>query len=183
MRRALSLLVIAGLFPSIVAACGDGGVSDPTATTTPTATATASATGTSAPAASLREVDFSDPALVGPLIDAAGGGEVPVERIEFVDLIGNDRIEEAVVVVESGGTLGDLGAGIFSVIEGRPELVQFIATAGRVEVRQDLVVTIEGVWAADDPQCCPSELLETSYQWDGARFAVLTEQVVPNPGE
>lgn len=130
----------------------------------------------------MRDVEFDEPGLIGPLIDAAGGGEVPVERIEYVDLIGDDDVEEAVVVVESGGTLGDLGAGVFTLIDGQPELVQFIETAGRIEIRlDDLIVAIEGVWAADDPQCCPSELRETSYQWDGARFVAITEQVVPNP--
>jgi hypothetical protein len=58
--------------------------------------------------------------------------------------------------------------------------VQFIPVAGRIEVRFDLVVAIEGVWADGDPQCCPSRLRETSYQWDGARFVAITEQVVPN---
>ena len=62
-------------------------------------------------------------------------------------------------------------------------LQQFIATAGRVEFRLDLVVTSEGIWADDDPQCCPSELLERSYQWDGARFEVITEQVVKNESQ
>jgi hypothetical protein len=182
MRRALPLLASAAMLTLIAAGCGDGGAADSTSTPSPTPTMTATATA-SAATNSLREADFSDPALVGPLIDAAGGGEVPVERIEFVDLIGNDGVDEAVVVVESGGTLGDLGAGVFTLAEGKPELVQFIATAGRVEVRLDLVVTIEGVWAPDDAQCCPSELLETSYQWDGTRFAAITEQVVPNPTE
>lgn len=179
MRRAL---LLAPLLLLVAAACGDGG-SDPTATPTPTSSPTATSTSMAPPlgVASLHEVDFTDPGLVGPLIDAAGGGEVPVGRIVFLDLIGNDDVEEAVVVVESGGTLGDLGAGVFALIEGQPELVQFIATAGRIELRLDLVVSIEGVWGDDDAQCCPSQLRETSYQWDGARFAAITEQVIPNP--
>jgi hypothetical protein len=146
-------------------------------TTAPSATATPSAV------TSLREVNFEETALAGPLIDAAGGGEVPNERVEFLDLIGGDGIEEAVVVVESGGTLGDLAAGVFVLIQGQPQLVQVIETAGRIEVRLDLVVAIEGVWASDDPQCCPSQLRETSYRWDGARFITITEQVVSNPGQ
>jgi hypothetical protein len=165
-----------------VVACGDGNPSEATPTATSTTAASAAATADRS-VGSLREVDFGDLSLLGPLIDAAGGGEVPLERIEFHDLVGNDGVEEAVVIVESGGTLGDLGAGVFALIDGAPELVQFVATAGRVEVRLDLIVAIEGVWAPADPQCCPSQLRETSYQWDGARFIAITEQVVAAPGE
>ena len=39
--------------------------------------------------------------------DEAGGGEVVAERIRFADLVGDDGVEEAFVIVESGGTLGD----------------------------------------------------------------------------
>jgi hypothetical protein len=132
---------------------------------------------------SLREIDFTAAALVGPLIDAAGGGEVVPERVEFADLVGDDGVEEAFVIVESGGTLGDLGVGVFVIEGGQAVLRQFIQTAGRVELRLDLVVILEGVWADDDPQCCPAELLERSYQWDGARFTVITEQVVSNSAQ
>ena len=184
MRGARPLLASMLIVAALSAACG----SDEPATTTPVPTdSSTAAPSTTAPpqpnVASLREVGFEAPTLIGPLIDAAGGGEVPPERVQFLDLIGGDGIDEALVVVESGGTLGDLGAGVFALIDGQPELVQFIATAGRIEVRLGLVVAIEGVWAADDPQCCPSQLRETSYRWDGARFAALTEQVVPNPDQ
>ncbi len=168
----------------LVVACGaeqaNGVTGAPPDATIAGPTETPSATRTPRAVASLREVDFGDPGLVGPLIDAAGGGEVPAERVEFLDLIGADGIEEAVAVVESGGTLGDLGAGVFALIGDQPELVQFIAATGRVEVRLGLVVVIEGVWTMGDPECCPSQLRETSYQWDGARFVAITEQVVRN---
>lgn len=179
MRRAY---VFGPLLLLAFVACGDGQQPEATTTATPTIAPAASETAVS-PVDSLREVDFADPSLQGPLIDAAGGGEVPLKRIEFHDLIGNDGVEEALVTVESGGTLGDLGAGIFALIDGEPELVQFVETAGRVEVRLDLVVTIEGVWAPADAQCCPSQLHETSYQWDGARFVAITDQVVPAPDD
>ena len=151
----------------------------------PTATATsdASTPSTLAPIESLHEAEFGAPELVGPLIDAAGGGEVTAERVHFADLVGEDGVDEAFAIVESGGTLGDVGVGVYVLEGGQAVMKQFIQTAGRVEFRLDLVVTLEGVWADDDAQCCPSELLERSYQWDGRQFAVITEQVVPNPSQ
>ena len=175
-RVATGILVVA-------AACGasDGAEGTPDSSSSTAAPSTAATLAAPPPTVtSLIEVNFAAPLLIGPLIDAAGGGEVPPERVEFHDLIGNDGIDEALAIVESGGTLGDLGAGVFTLIAGQPALVQFIPAAGRVEVRLGLVVAIEGVWAADDPECCPSQLRETSYQWDGARFVAITDQVVPN---
>ena len=121
--------------------------------------------------------------MAGPLIDVAGGGEVTAERVHFADLVGEDGVDEAFVIVESGGTLGDVGVGVYVLEGGQAVMKQFIQTAGRVEFRLDLVVTLEGIWADDDAQCCPSELLERSYQWDGRQFAVITEQVVLNPSQ
>jgi hypothetical protein len=175
--RAIATAILVMLAVGL-AACGGG--DDPTPSPTASMTGTPTPATAAGPLTSIRDAPFEDPALVGPLIDAAGGGQVPVERVEFHDLIGNDGVEEAVAIVESGGTMGDLGAGIFALDDGHARLVQFIPVAGRIEVRFDLVVAIEGVWADGDPQCCPSRLRETSYQWDGARFVAITEQVVPN---
>jgi len=128
---------------------------------------------------SLRSIEFSDPLLIGPLIDLAGGGEVNFDRIHFADLIGNDSIDEAFVVVESGGTIGDLGIGIFQLRNEYVELVQFIPAVGKIEFRMDLIVAIEGIWAKDDDaMCCPYQLLERSYQWDGESFILNTEQII-----
>ena len=41
------------------------------------------------------------------------------ERIRFADLVGDDGVEEAFVIVESGGTLGDLGVGVYVLEAGR----------------------------------------------------------------
>jgi len=182
MRRALLLAISSALVATVIA-CGDGelpgtATESPSPTASPTAAPSATVPGA---VASLREVDFTDSSIAGPLIDAAGGGEVRAERVQFRDVVAHDGVDEAIVIVESGGTMGDLGAGVFTLVEGQPTLVQFIATAGRIELRLDLVVAIEGVWAANDPQCCPSQLHEVSYQWDGARFTAITDQVVPNP--
>lgn len=175
--RLLSAVVLSALLLSGAACTGDD--AEPPASPT----SDVSTPSTLTPIESLQEADFGAPELVGPLIDAAGGGEVTAERVHFADLVGEDGVDEAFVIVESGGTLGDVGVGIYVLEDGQAVLQQFIQTAGRVEFRLDLVVTLEGIWAAEDAQCCPSELLERSYQWDGQEFAVITEQVVPNPSQ
>ncbi|MPZ98017.1 MAG: hypothetical protein GEU80_01560 [Dehalococcoidia bacterium] len=166
-------LLSASLLLLALAACGDDNDAS-----TPTATSTAPA---ASPVDSLRDVDFEDAALQGPLVDQAGGGEVHNERVLFADLTGDGK-EEAVVIVESGGTQGAVGAAVYRLADGQPVMVHFVQAGGHVEVRQgSLLVTQEGVYDDDDAECCPSELRETVYQWDGSQFEVLTEQVIPNP--
>jgi hypothetical protein len=129
----------------------------------------------------VRELDFSDPLVIGPLIDAAGGGEVPVDRVHYEDLTG-DGVEEAVAIVESGGTQGDIGFGVYVVDTNDAATLAFFDQArGRVEVRVGVIVTIEGVFASGDAECCPSQLREITYRWDGSAFSQVSEQVIDNP--
>lgn len=128
----------------------------------------------------LRDIDFSGAPYAVDLINRSGGGEVPRERVRYVDLTG-DGGEEAVVVVESGGTMGDIGVGIYRLERGAPELTFFRKLAGRVEVREQAVVLIEGVPAAGDPACCPSQLRETTIAWRDGKFAETGQKVVDNP--
>jgi hypothetical protein len=136
---------------------------------------------TSAAARSLREFDFSAPALAADLINRAGGGDVPKERIRYLDLTG-DGVEEAVVVVESGGTLGDIGVGVFRAAAPRPALAYFRKLGGRVDIRGSAIVLIEGVPAPGDPACCPAQLRETTIEWRGSAFDVTSERLIANPG-
>ena len=136
-------------------------------------------------AQSARSIDFKNSAVVGRIIDHFKGGQVTPERITYVDVTG-DRVDDAVVVVESGGTAGDLGAAVFSVEDGKPKLLGYIDRAGKVEVRlggavAGVLVVTQGVYAPTDAQCCPSKLREIVLQWDGRQFAVVTDQVIDNP--
>ncbi len=129
---------------------------------------------------SLREVDFTTPAVLAQLFQLSGvAAEVEPARTHFEDLIGGDGVEEAVVFVESGGTAGDVGAAIYRLVDGRAELVGYIRAGGHVEVRLGLIVVQQGVYASGDPQCCPSGLRETAYGWDGEGFSEVSTQVVP----
>lgn len=177
-----AMLMVAGML--LIEACtrSTDGITVGTSTATPTPAAP-----TSTPAAqSARSINFTDPAVARPIIDHFKGGQITPERITYVDLTG-DRVDDALVVVESGGTAGDLGAAVFSADEGgKPRLLGYIDRAGRVEVRlggpvAGVIVVTQGVYANADPQCCPSKLRETVLQWDGRQFAVVTEQTLDNP--
>ena len=178
---ALSALVVAA-----VVACDGGDDATPTATPTPSPTPTPTATATS-PAAitDAHEIDFTDLDLIGELIDAFGGGEVDTQRIQYVDLT-RDGIDDAFVIVESGGTGGDVGGALLTVEDGEPKIVGQVRTGGRVEVRfpevgGGVVVTTEGVWEPGDAECCPSNLRESTYEWVDGAFVLKNEQVVDNP--
>ena len=168
---AMPALLLAAL---LLAGCGASDEPPATASETPAA-ATSSAS-----LASLKDFDFTSTDFVGPLIDRAGGGEVHAERVHFEDLTADGR-EEAVVIVESGGTAGDVGVAVYALVEGAPAELFFSRLAGRVEVRLGFVVILEGVYENDDPRCCPSRLRELAYGWDGAAFTLASEQVVDNP--
>ncbi|MDP6606004.1 MAG: hypothetical protein QF664_07100 [Dehalococcoidia bacterium] len=172
------LVVLAGAL--LLSGCGASDPPAPRATASPTTAAPAGATALpGAGAVSLREVDFASPAVAADLINRAGGGEVNVNRVVYEDLTGDGR-EEAVVVVESGGTAGDLAVAVYRLTPGGAALVMFERLGGRVEVRLGLVVTQEGVYADDDARCCPSRLRERAYGWRDSAFTLISEQVVDN---
>lgn len=167
--------ILALLALALIAACNASAPSPASRPTVP-----ASASPAAAAAGSLREFNFESEAFVAELLARAGGGEVHAERVQLEDLTGDGR-EEAVVVVESGGTAGDIGVAVYGWVEGAPDLLLFRPLAGHAEVRLGLVVIQEGVYAVGEPQCCPSRLREFVYGWREGRFTLVSEQVVDNP--
>lgn len=179
MRRVLFPMLLGVALAAAIACGGDG------QTPTPTATPTVTATPTSTPITDVRQLDFADPALLGPLIDHFSGGEVEAERIEYLDLTG-DGVDEAFVVVASGGTAGDLGAALVTVEAGAARILGYVDAGGRVELRfpeagGGVVVSQAGVYETGDPLCCPTNLRERVYRWNGDEFEPLSDQVIPNP--
>ena len=178
-------LALAALVMTIGVACNGGDDATPTPSPTPTPTPSPTATVTPATITDAHEIDFTDVKLIGQLIDAFGGGEVDTQRIQYVDLT-RDGIDDAFVIVESGGTAGDVGAALLTVEDGKPKIVGQVRTGGRVEVRfpevgGGIVVTTEGVWEPGDAECCPSNLRESTYEWVDGAFVLKSEQVVDNP--
>lgn len=179
-RRGIRVALLALVAGALLAGCwgGSSGVTVSTSTATPTPTATSTAT-------SARSINFKDPAVQKPIIDHFKGGQISQERIAYLDLTG-DKVDDAVVFVESGGTAGDLGAAAYSVREGTPVLLGYIEGAGKVEVRlagpvAGVIAVLQGSYAPGDAQCCPSKLREQIFQWSGTQFARITDQVIDNP--
>jgi len=180
----LAALTLTAIVGAPLAGCTGGGDAVSITSHTPTPTMTATPTATAA-AQSARSIDFQSAAIARPIIDHFKGGQIVPERITYADMTG-DRVDDAVVVVESGGTAGDLGAAVFSVEQGQPKLLGYIDRAGKVEVRlagpvAGVIVVTQGSYAPSDPQCCPSKLRELVFQWKDGKFEVITDQVIDNP--
>ncbi|MDA0815797.1 MAG: hypothetical protein O2924_04420 [Chloroflexi bacterium] len=173
---------------SVLVACGDSeGLAIQSATPTVSPSATPTVEPSVAGAMTLvTDVDFTDPAVVGPIIDHFGGGQIEPLRIEFVDLTHDGKLD-AFVIVESGGTMGDLGAALVGLDDqGLPQVLGYVDSGGRVDLRfpdvgGGIVVTTEGVWEPDDASCCPSQLNERTWEWRDRAFVLIDEQVVDNP--
>jgi len=129
---------------------------------------------------SLREFDFEESSFVSTLTTRTSGGEINPARVQFEDLT-SDGLEEAVVVVESGGTAGDIGVAIYGLIDGVPEVLFFKRLSGHVEVRLGSLVIQEGVYHQGDAECCPTQLIQIAYGWSAGDFRVISEQILDNP--
>lgn len=181
---ATGTLALATLVLVLAAACGDGGdgtpAPAPTSPTDPDATPLPPDWPTGI--LTLAEIDFSAAPVVDQLLELSDGGAVTPERVTLYDLIGDDDVLEAIVFVESGGTLGDIGLAVYELRDTQPRLVTYIEAAGRVEFDADLelLFSYAGVYEEGDAECCPSRLREVAYGWDGERFAVVSDQVVEN---
>ncbi len=169
MRLAVRLAALAAAL--LLASCAGGA---PGATATPTR-------GPGAPTGgALRGIDFTQAQYAADLMQRAGGGEVPADRVRYVDFTG-DGLEEAFVVVESGGTLGDIGAGVFEAAGSGARLIYFRKLTGHVELRDRAIIVVQGAPGPNDPACCPSQLRESVIEWRKGDFEVTSEQVVANP--
>ena len=185
LRRDLTFAVPLVLV-ALAAGCGEGGTDGggSSASSTPTAEAmTATATpAVPTPAPEIRDEDLASQPGVQEFLASFGGEGLPSDTM-YADFT-EDGIEEAVVHVSSGGTLGNLAVFVFGYGPGGlQELLREIPESSRSGIRADItngqLVTTEGVFGPDDPLCCPSQLRQRYYRWDGQELVIEREDVTP----
>jgi hypothetical protein len=191
-RSPLTLWLIAALAIFAAAGCRSSS-SSKTPTPAPTSGLTAVGTSSRPPVATpeptidarIRRIDLGKDAAVTSLLSDTGGKLVASEVL-FADLTG-DGVEEAVVPADSGGTLGDMafvvlapdGAGVKLLLR---EFPQGAAAAGlAVRVEGGKLIMTQPVPGPDDPECCPTQLRDTTYEWDGGALKAGAVRTFPNP--
>jgi hypothetical protein len=180
---AVSLLLLSAL---IAGGCkGGGGKSgeDPTLTLEATlteGTATAeSPSETPTPAPDIHQEDLSQ---APPVVDFIGttGTSVDTVGISYADLT-EDGVVDAIVPISSGGEGGDVG--LLVVGYGQDGLMEFLRIADVLSL--SYVITPTGrlqvdtpQFTASDPLCCPSQILRTTYRWDGEGLVPDIEKTI-----
>jgi hypothetical protein len=184
MTRLVACAVLLTLLLSL-SGCGGDDENDttptrPAATSAPARTATAAPDAT--PSGDIRSVDLeSQPDVVRFVAETSG--EFMQERVLYADLT-SDGIDEAVVPLASGGTLGDLGFLVLTPTgDGARELISVTPEGAgiNVQIQDGKLVQTEPVPGPDDPECCPSMLRTTVYAWNGSALAIEDVSTAPNP--
>ncbi|HEY7801354.1 MAG TPA: hypothetical protein VIE40_01650 [Dehalococcoidia bacterium] len=193
-RYPVAVFVLVCFAALVLYGCGSGSSSDagsttpgPTDAASSTTTATVSGTtpvATGTVSSQIRSVDLKQSAPVQQLLKTTGGQFVQSEVL-YGDLTG-DGIEEAVVPISSGGTMGDIayvvltpsGSGVAAVPMAKGD-----TTSGGVAVSIDggRLIDTRPQYGPNDPNCCPTLLRKTTYAWDGQQLSVASTASVPNP--
>ncbi len=156
-----------------------------TATTTPSAATSHTLLPVSpTPNDLIRNVDLADAPDVKAALTAAGG-QFTQARVIYAELTGTGELD-AVVPIASGGTLGDVAFLVLAPGEGG---VTKTLLRGEPTGQFGLAVAVEGgklvmtepVYGPEDPECCPTQLKNTTYAWNGAEFIVASTTTQPNP--
>jgi hypothetical protein len=112
--------------------------------------------------------------------DGTLGGYALIDDVGYGDLDG-DGAEEAIVMIDSGGTGGMLGFLLYHEAEPRPKLV--LVRAGykmSVVIDGGRVVIHEPNYVGFEANCCPSSLTRTLNALEGDRLVTLATEVEPN---
>lgn len=173
------------LVAAALAGCGGGGGSAMTPTPARTQIATASSVATATtPSLGIREIDLSKVDDVRALIASTGGQYVQTSVI-YADLT-NDGVDEAIVPISSGGTMGDVAFLVLAASgSGTKTLLKEVPPGGSgglsVAVVGGQLVMTQAVYGPQDPNCCPSALRRTTYVWNGSALAVQSSKTDVNP--
>ena len=179
-ERSIALRVSACLFALLLlfaVACGNGGAGD-----------SSNEPKTPDDSQAIRAVEFEQNDAVEDLIGQLNFGEVDDRAIVYADLTGDLR-EEAIVPVTSQGTQGNVGYLIFTLESDQPEIIltrtvdRSSASGLQMSVEAGVLLETRGEYGPDDPFCCPSQLRETTFRWDGSALQVHNEVLVQqDPG-
>jgi hypothetical protein len=172
----LSLLCLATIL-GLACGSGAGGSAAKTPTSEPSPPSDALA---------IHNVDFTQVPAVRTLV-AQAGGDVDTQSVLFADLTGDGR-DEAAVPIASGGTLGNLAYVVLTMRSGAPAPI-LTATRDRngvggifMAVEDGKLVKTTGKYGPEDPRCCPSALIKTTYRWDGTNLQVEREEELQQAG-
>jgi hypothetical protein len=181
-RRLRVVVAIACAIALAGVACDDDG-DDPADDTPGVATRAPTVEPTPAPAPDIREIDLRQVPAVQNFLSETGG-ELEQETVIYADLT-EDGDDEAIVPVTSGGTAGNIGFIVIGATAGGSEALarETRETGGlALAVEDGVLVVTAAVAGPDDPECCPSLLRETRYEWNGAALAITSSDTIPNPG-
>jgi hypothetical protein len=175
---ALSLALLVAL-AVIGGACDENGGAGGESTASPGPTAMETEVADTPVAGDIRQEDLTAQPGLAQLLDS--GGEVVPDSITYVDL-SEDGIEDAVVPVSSGGEGGNIALFVYGYgPSGIDEFLRVDPASGSIKenIVGGTLTTTEPVYQPDDPLCCPSELLTTTYRWDGSQLVIDERETVP----
>ena len=112
--------------------------------------------------------------------DGALGGYALIDDVVYGDLDG-DSAEEAIVMIDSGGTAGLLGFLLYREAELAPKMV--LVRSGyklSVTIEGNKVVIHEPNYIGFEANCCPSSISRTLNALEGDRLVTLATEIEPN---
>ncbi len=180
---AVSLLLLSAL---IAGGCKSGGGKNGA---TPTSTVKATLIQRTAPAATpaqtptpapdIHQEDLSQAPTVRQFIGNSGSS-VDTVGVTYADLT-EDGVLDAIVPISSGGEGGDIA--LLVIGYGQDGLMEFLRLTSAQSLSYRL--TAQGQlqvdtpqYTATDPMCCPSQLLRTTYRWDGEGLVSASQKTV-----
>ncbi len=137
----------------------------------------------------LHSVDW--PTMLGVAPDANSPGAQQkgfIESVNYHDFTGSGHNDQAIVQVRQVGSDATLDYYIFTISNGdlKALLQRTGISHGQVKLGPDGASLIETspVYAAGEPNCCPSNLQNITWTWDSGSgsFVKSHTEIVPTPG-